>query len=393
MGNGEWGMANGEWGGRGVASGFREGQVFFQEVAGGGEVDFVAAGEELDGGAVGDFQAVLVEVEDFGIFGGDHVIGADAVVVAAFDHEGSGGDEVGQFGVVEGVAKVEFVHIVFDGPDVAAVEVEGDTFADPLVEVGGADGEGVAFFEGGDAHGGFAAVAEAVEGDALRIDEGEGLEEVKGALVLAEDEAEEGGLEEVGFALDLAEACLAVVGVLGGIDDVAEFDESSGELVVDGSGFGIDGVAGVSFEAVLADDEGAFFTGGKVFGDEEDAVGEDVGVDIEEEFVAGPGGQVVEFAGAGPEGEGGRGQFAEDFAVEVMAVEVTGLVPGLGGSGVGAVPELSADGVAVAPELLEMGEELAEESAVAFVGVAGEGEAAGVGGELLGEEGELIAQA
>jgi hypothetical protein len=117
----------------------------------------------------------------------------------------------------------------------------------------------------------------------LRIDEGEGLEEVEGALVLAEDEAEEGGLEEVGFALDLAEACLAVVGVLGCIDDVAEFDELSGELAVDGAWFGVDGVAGVAFEAMLADDEGSFVAGGKVFGEEEDAVGEDVGVDIEEE--------------------------------------------------------------------------------------------------------------
>lgn len=137
-------------------------------------MDFMAAGEELDGGPVRDFQAVLVEVEDFGIFVSDHFIGADAVVVAAFDHEGAGSDEVGQFGVVEGVGEVEFVHIVFDGPQVAAVEVEGDTFADPFVEVGGADGEGVAFFDGGEAHGGFAAVAEAVEGDALGIDAGEG---------------------------------------------------------------------------------------------------------------------------------------------------------------------------------------------------------------------------
>lgn len=150
---------------------------------------------------------------------------------------------------------------------------------------------------------------------------------------MAEDEAEEGGLEEVGFALDLAEACLAVVGVLGCIDDVAEFDELSGELAVDGAWFGVDGVSGVAFEAMLADDEGSFVAGGKVFGEEEDAVGEDVGVDIEEEFVAGPGGLIIEFAGTWPEGEGGRGEFAEDFAVEVVAVEVAGLVPGLGGGG------------------------------------------------------------
>ena len=114
--------------------------MFFQELAGTDEVNFVTAGKEFDGGPVGQFQAVLVEVEDFGVFVGDHFIKADTIVVAAFDHEGPRGDEIGHFGIVEGVAEVEFVHVVFHGPHVATIEVEGDTFADPFVEVAGADG-------------------------------------------------------------------------------------------------------------------------------------------------------------------------------------------------------------------------------------------------------------
>ena len=191
--------------------------------------------------------------------------------------------------------------------------------------------------------------------------------------------------------MDLAEAVMTVVGVLRGIDDVTQFDESAGEVVVHGAFFEVDGVSRRAFQAMLTDDEGASFAGGKAFGDQEDAIGEDLGIDIQLDFVAGPGGFVIDFAGAGFEGQGGRGQFAEDFAVEVVAIEIAGFLPGFGGSGIGAVPELASDGLAVAPEFLDVGEQLTEEAAVAFVRVAAFWVALGVGGNVVVEEGESVA--
>jgi hypothetical protein len=117
-----------------------------------------------------------VEPADFGVFVGDPGIAADAVVVAALDHEGAGEDEVGHFGVVEGVAEVPVGHFPLDGAHEAEGLVGGGDFAGPLVEIAGADGDGVVLQQGRHAHGRFAAVAEAVKGDAGAVDEGLGLQ-------------------------------------------------------------------------------------------------------------------------------------------------------------------------------------------------------------------------
>ena len=80
-------------------------------------------------------------------------------------------------------------------------------------------------------------------------------------LVLGDDEGEEGFADGVGFALEEAEAVFADVEVLRGEGDEAALGEAGGEgLVGFESGFA-DDVLRAAFEAVLADDDGAFFAG------------------------------------------------------------------------------------------------------------------------------------
>ena len=70
-----------------------------QELVGGWAVDGVWAIEEFDFGFVAEAQLVVVAA-DLGVFERDPLVDADAVVVAAFDLEGSGRHQVRQYGVV-----------------------------------------------------------------------------------------------------------------------------------------------------------------------------------------------------------------------------------------------------------------------------------------------------
>ena len=141
-----------------------------------------------------------VKVPDFGEFVGHPGVRGDAVEVAAFDHERPGRDEGGHFGVVEGIAEVELGHFVFAG-------VRGRSRASRVVtffrihSLKSAEQieRAVAVEHGGHAHGRLAAVAQAVEADALRIDEGLVGEPVEDAVVLADDDGEEAFLR--GLAL------------------------------------------------------------------------------------------------------------------------------------------------------------------------------------------------
>src|SRR5690348_1778454 len=68
-------------------------------------MDLVPAGEELDRRPLGDAQ-LAVEAADLGVLVGHHLVGADAVVVAALDHERPRRDQAGHLGVVERVAEI-----------------------------------------------------------------------------------------------------------------------------------------------------------------------------------------------------------------------------------------------------------------------------------------------
>ena len=69
-----------------------------------------------------------VEPADLGVLVGHPLVDADAVVVAALDHERPRGDQGGHLGVVERVAQVELEHLVLAGEHVAVAEVDAETF-------------------------------------------------------------------------------------------------------------------------------------------------------------------------------------------------------------------------------------------------------------------------
>ena len=108
--------------------------MFAQEGKGAFAVDRVWAVEVFDFGFVLEALQGVVTI-GFSVFVGDPFVGGDAVVVAAFDHEGARANEPAHFGVVEGVAEVEFEHFVFAGEEVAVSVSGGGVFPDPFVEV------------------------------------------------------------------------------------------------------------------------------------------------------------------------------------------------------------------------------------------------------------------
>lgn len=140
-----------------------------EEIKGALAIDGVAALKELDLGAVGETE-LSIKMAHFGIFVGDPRVDRNAVVVASLDHEGAGEDEVGHFGVVEGVAEIPVGHFPFDRLHEGAGIVDGGDFAGPLIEIAGTNDDGVVLDHWRNPHGGLAAVAESVEGDAFGID-------------------------------------------------------------------------------------------------------------------------------------------------------------------------------------------------------------------------------
>ena len=81
---------------------------------------------------------------------------------------------------------------------------------------------------------------------------------------------------------------------------------------------------GAALEAVLADDDGAFFGIIQAFGDEEDAVGENIGENVEEDFVAVVFGFVEDLAGAKIEGKERVVKAADDVVGEDFSIRFDG---------------------------------------------------------------------
>ncbi|OYX10667.1 MAG: hypothetical protein B7Z16_18245 [Algoriphagus sp. 32-45-6] len=132
-----------------------------------------------------------------------------------------GGDEGGHFGIVVGAAHVPLPDFIFAGGDVAHRHVGADALAHPFVEVATADAQAVIRENSRRAHGGFAAVAEAVEGDLVRLRERLCLEPLKNALVLAVDDAVEREAQRIELPLQRAERILATIRIVWGKGDEA----------------------------------------------------------------------------------------------------------------------------------------------------------------------------
>ena len=294
-------------------------------------MDGVGAVEVLDGGAVADAEFV-VEATDLGVFVVHPFVETHAVIVSALDHEGARGDEGGHLGIVERSAKVPLPNFILVGVEVAHWHVETDALADPLVEVARADRQAVVSEDGGDAHGGLAAVAEAVESDAVGIGEGLRFEPFEDALVLADDGGEEGASSEVELALEDAEGIPTAIGIVWGKGDKALLGQSQSEGFVGAPGLGglvgFKAIGGQPFESVLADDDGVLFGVVEVLRQSKPAPGNDAVPDIENDFVDGDGFGFANEASAWIHRDVGIGKSADDVIPEPFALSGHALLEG-----------------------------------------------------------------
>ena len=202
--------------------------------------------------------------------------------------------------------------------------------ADPLVEVARADRQAVVRHEGGDAHRRLAAVAEPVKADPGGVDERQRLEPVGELLVLRDDHREERLLERVRLALEGPEAVAEDVEVLGREGDEPAAGEGRGEvvvrLVVD---LRVGHVLRSAFEAVLADDDRPPLALLDPLRHEQDAVGDHVREDVEDDLVAEELRVVVDLAGARVGGQERVIEAADDVVAEGGPVGLDGPVEGV----------------------------------------------------------------
>src|SRR5205807_2335522 len=118
-------------------------QVLFQKRKCSSAVNLVPASEEFDFRPLRYLQ-FGVQPAHLGVLIRHPFIKADAVIMAALDHEWPGRDERRHFGVAEGVVHVEVEDFVGVHEQVAGGEVECRRLPREVVEIGGADRQGVA---------------------------------------------------------------------------------------------------------------------------------------------------------------------------------------------------------------------------------------------------------
>ena len=127
--------------------------------------------------------------------------------------------------------------------------------------------------------------------------------------------------------------------------------------MVDG---GVGEVLRAALETVLADDDGALLVLADALGDEQDAIGEDIAVDVEDDFVAGVFFFAVDQARARSGRDAGCGQAANDLIVQVFAVAASRFFPGICVAGIGSGPEALAGEFGVGEQVLGVVEQLVE---------------------------------
>src|SRR6266480_7767396 len=128
-----------------------------QELERADSMDFMRTVEKLDGGPIRNFH-IGIESTDFGVFVGNPFIPRNDVVMAAFDHEGTGGHQVRQFSMVGDISEIEFSYVVLYRGHVGARTFDARGFPDPFVEVARADGEYIAIEERWDSNRRLAAI-------------------------------------------------------------------------------------------------------------------------------------------------------------------------------------------------------------------------------------------
>ena len=108
----------------------------------------------------------------------------------AFDHEGPRDHQVGHLRIIERLAQVPVRHFPFDGPHEAEGLIRRGHFRGPLVEVARTDRQTVFLQDRRHADRRLAAVAQAVERDALAVDKGQRVQPAQDLVVLRDDERE-----------------------------------------------------------------------------------------------------------------------------------------------------------------------------------------------------------
>ena len=171
-----------------------------------------------------------VEQADLGEFVGHPGVGADAVAMAALDHERPRGDQAGHLGIVVGVAQVELEDLVLAGGHVAVGRAGRGVLPDPFVEIGRADRQAIALDQRRHAHRRLAAVGETVETRSARdrpaVKRGQPIDDL---LVLRHDDREQRLAQRVGLALQRAKLVGEDVRVLRREDDEAALGQPAGD--------------------------------------------------------------------------------------------------------------------------------------------------------------------
>jgi len=96
------------------------------------------------------------------------------VIMAAFNHERPGKDEIGHLGIAERTAHVEVGHFPFHGIHESVFEIRVHYFPGPVAKITRADGKAISLKGGGNTHGRFPAIAQPVKGDPVLIHERQG---------------------------------------------------------------------------------------------------------------------------------------------------------------------------------------------------------------------------
>src|SRR2546423_10393211 len=113
-------------------------QMVVQEFERACAVDSVGAIKEFDVGAVGQTQ-FGIKPPDLGVFVGDPLVGCHSIVMPALDHARARRDQSCHLSVTEGMAEIEFVHVILDRIKVAVTRIDGGAFLYPFIKIGGAD--------------------------------------------------------------------------------------------------------------------------------------------------------------------------------------------------------------------------------------------------------------
>ena len=130
-------------------------------------------------------------------------------------------------------------------------------------------------------------VAETTEGDASGVDHGQGFEPSQDLFVLANDEREQRGLDSVRLTRQPAIAVLAAVEIVGRESDEALIWEVRRKVAA-GAVVAFNHILREASSTMLTDDHGAAPAGLKILRKQKDTPGENVGPNIEGEFVADP---------------------------------------------------------------------------------------------------------